>query len=274
MSALIDLNAECEVRVEARMANRPGCSASGADSGDQLRVREVGGPTPGWQTGASNATIVDIITQQGGQVLVEGFANRADEIITYEVFFESGNCPFCILLPVELVRFDAFLDGFTVQIDWITATENNNFGFFIEASRDNERFEVLSFISGKGNSLQESRYSTAVDLPEDGAWYLRLAQQDHNGQRSYSPTVFLEVRSEAVIDFQANARGLEVLNRSGVDHEVRIEVFRPDGRMQESHETRLASGGRVQVALEAGLSIVVVHLGGRVYSHKIVRSHH
>ena len=132
------------------MSTRPGCSASGADSGDKLRVRDLTG-TAGWQTGSSNATLFDSHTQMGGDIIVEGTANRSDEIITYEVLYESGTCPFCLLLPVEWGEFDAFLEGQDLTLEWTTVSEINNRGFHVEVSKDGQYFDRVRFETGKWN---------------------------------------------------------------------------------------------------------------------------
>lgn len=262
MSIIIPLEDECEVRVEARMGNRPGCTASGADgnsptNGDRMRVREVGGPIPAWQFGGSNSTLFDVLIQQGGEVLVEGYANRADEIVTYEVFFESGTCPFCILLPIELIEFNALAEGARVHLNWATASESNNMGFFIEASRDLERFDRVEFVPGAGNSNFNLRYDATVALPAAGMWYLRLAQQDFNGALSYSPIVAVEVSPNHLIDLQMDASGAHLINRTSHDVAGVISVYRPDGRMVLTETCLLASTGVHSFALPGGFSIVV-----------------
>lgn len=257
MSIIIALEDECEVRVEARMATRPGCSASGADAGDRLRVREVGGVIPAWQTGSANATLFDQITQQGGQVLVEGTANRADEIITYEVFFESGTCPFCILLPIELVEFNAVAEGAKLHLNWATASESNNSGFYMEASRDMDRYERVGFVPGAGNSSIYRYYDTSVELPAAGLWYVRLAQQDYNGALSYSPVVAVEVSPKHLIDLQTDAFGAQLINRTSENVSGTMSVYRPDGRVWLTEPIRLSSSDVHRFALPGGFSIIV-----------------
>lgn len=262
MSVIIPLEADCEVRVEARMGNRPGCTASGADgnsptNGDRLRVREVGGTIPPWQFGPSNSTLVNVLVQQGGEVLVEGFANRADEIITYEVFFESGTCPFCILLPIELVEFNAVAEGAKLHLNWATASESNNSGFYMEASRDMDRYERVGFVQGAGNSSVYRYYNTSVELPAAGLWYVRLAQQDYNGALSYSPVVAVEVSPKHLIDLQTDAFGAQLINRTSENVSGTLSVYRPDGRVWLTEPIRLSSSDVHRFALPGGFSIIV-----------------
>lgn len=279
MSVIIPLEADCEVRVEARMGNRPGCTASGADgnsptNGDRLRVREVGGAVPPWQFGPSNSTLFDSIIQQGGEVLVEGFANRADEIITYEVFFESGTCPFCILLPIELVEFHALGEGAQVHLNWTTASEANNEGFFIEVSRDLERYERVSFVPGFGNSTSFRTYNETVDLNSAGLWYVRLAQQDFNGALSYSPIVAVEVSTEHLLDLQIDAFGAQLKNLTSKDLNGTLSVLRSDGSVLRQTQVNLRGDEAFQFALPGGFSIVAFQTDyGKPHVFKVIRPH-
>jgi len=96
MSQDINVPAGCEITVIAVMETRPGCSASGADGScstcDRLKV-DIPGGTKGFVTGGSNASISDSYTLTGpGTIRISGFANRADEIITYSVD-ANGSCP-------------------------------------------------------------------------------------------------------------------------------------------------------------------------------------
>ena len=38
-------------------------------------------------------------------------------------------------LPVELVSFGAKANGSSIDLIWVTATETNNYGFFVQKSR-------------------------------------------------------------------------------------------------------------------------------------------
>jgi hypothetical protein len=277
MSVIVDLDISCEARVTAVMEPRPGCSASGADgtsatTGDRLRVRNALGPLPAWQIGGDNASIFDEHTQLGGQILVEGFANRADEIITWEAYQESGDCPFCILLPVEWAQYNVFVDGFTVDVHWATYSESNNRGFFIQASQDLKHWLPFGFAEGRGSSLQYSNYTHRFELPNDGAWYVRILQEDFNGARSASPIVHIAINASAAIELIPSASGAQLSNHSADDMMGSLRVFRPDGRMIELNEICLKSSESRQIDLPNGLSLIQFTLrSGRRYTFKIMR---
>lgn len=55
--------------------------------------------------------------------------------------------------PVELLDFQATLQGKTISISWLTATEDNNHGFTIQRSLDGLNFSDIGFVTGAGTSL-------------------------------------------------------------------------------------------------------------------------
>lgn len=256
MSFAISLPGNCEVSVEARMSTRPGCSASGADGGDQLRVN---GSTPhDWQTGAGNSTLFDVNSQVGGTITVEGSANRADEIITYEVFYVSGTCPFCILLPVELVTFDAVLNENTLGLFWETASELNNHGFMVQKSNDLSVWEDVHFVEGNGTTSSWNNYSSSFDL-QGGLWYVRLKQIDTNGESSFSPVLAVEVSTTDGIALSTDGVNAIVRNSNMLEEKFVVEVYTSGGQLTSREEMFLGPGASQLIQLHSGMNVVRVY---------------
>ncbi len=92
-------------------------------------------------------------------------------------------------LPVELTQFKARIEGFATRLDWTTATETNNKGFFIERSADGARWQTLGFVAGQGNSIASVSYSFLDEKPLPGINYYRLLQVDFDGRETFSAIV-------------------------------------------------------------------------------------
>ncbi|MBI1265940.1 MAG: hypothetical protein GC193_00775 [Cryomorphaceae bacterium] len=272
MSILIPLDPTCEVTVEARMSNRPGCSSSGADSGDRLRVRNSLGPLPPWQTGSANASLFDAHTQTGGTIVVEGNSNRADEIITYDVIYVSGGCPFCLLLPIELTRFDALLEEKLLSLAWTTASELNNRGFYIQISTDAEDWSLLGFVEGNGTTSTTSAYKFNTLLPYGNReWYVRLVQEDINGTIRYLPTLHIEDASAEAFRLFSSGHQLIVENTSSETKLFYLEVFDMSGRGIVHEQHQLEAGGKFEMAMKSGLFVArVVPVSGTVVVEKLL----
>ncbi|HPN37121.1 MAG TPA: T9SS type A sorting domain-containing protein [Melioribacteraceae bacterium] len=91
-----------------------------------------------------------------------------------------------IPLPVELVLLKGTSYNNSVIIEWQTASELNNLGFYIERSIDNINFANIGFIPGKGNSVELNNYKFVDYNIVNGKYFYRLKQVDFDGSFSYS----------------------------------------------------------------------------------------
>ncbi len=101
------------------------------------------------------------------------------------------------VVPVELMSFAARTDAKDgVMLEWATASETNNYGFYIERSIDNENFNQIGFVRGSGNSSKEISYSYIdADVYEVGTYYYRLRQVDFDGKFEYSSIVSVNIKA-------------------------------------------------------------------------------
>ncbi|MCI4669932.1 MAG: T9SS type A sorting domain-containing protein [Bacteroidia bacterium] len=102
----------------------------------------------------------------------------------------SGTNYICALgsFPVEFESFVAkeSLEG--VALSWTTASESNNDYFQIQKSQDNELWEDIAKVSGKGTTSTSNDYEFVDNNPFLGMNYYRLKQVDIDGAFSYSDT--------------------------------------------------------------------------------------
>jgi hypothetical protein len=110
-----------------------------------------------------------------------------------------------VLLPVELVAFDAVRDGAAVVLTWQTASETNNAGFDIETRRrgpqerqgasheEEAAWERLAFVEGHGTTAETQSYSYRIVARDPGTHRFRLKQVDYDGTFAYSPEVEVTV---------------------------------------------------------------------------------
>lgn len=76
-----------------------------------------------------------------------------------------------------------------MQLDWQTASEENNKGFEIERSSDGRNWELLDFINGNGSSNSKNEYQYFDEKTFLGSNYYRLKQIDFDGIFDYSETI-------------------------------------------------------------------------------------
>jgi photosystem II stability/assembly factor-like uncharacterized protein len=126
------------------------------------------------------------------RVKAENTGGKSDWSAT-RVFF-VGNDP----LPIQLASFTGTVaNGNDVILEWMTISEVNNYGFFVQRRVHNMPVfgEIPNvFIPGHGTTIEPQFYSW-TDVQLDPALYdYRLRQVDLDGSHSFSPIVSVEVQ--------------------------------------------------------------------------------
>ncbi|MFT6997775.1 MAG: hypothetical protein ACJAQ4_001531 [Cryomorphaceae bacterium] len=105
-------------------------------------------------------------------------------------------------LPIKLISFTAAVKDAFVELNWSTATENNNDYFNVERSADGINFNSIGRVDGAGNSSQTLNYEIVDDTPLNGVSYYRLRQTDYDGKNSYSELEAVEFDSRNGFNFK------------------------------------------------------------------------
>lgn len=76
-------------------------------------------------------------------------------------------------------------------MNWKTATETNNYGFYVEMSYDQNVWNNISFVPGNGTTSSEKSYSYTIPITKivSNVAYFRLKQIDRDGTFEYSKVV-------------------------------------------------------------------------------------
>jgi hypothetical protein len=104
-----------------------------------------------------------------------------------------------IVLPIELLNFDAKRQDQTVNLTWQTANETQNKGFNIERSADGKTFENIGFVKSAGNSTSLLSYQYTDEYPLSILNYYRLTQVDLDGTETFSKTVSVSFPSKQLL---------------------------------------------------------------------------
>lgn len=143
-----------------------------------------GGPADLWGT---TWTVAEVNNNQFGAALsarVQSATARVDHMRA-TVYWMST-------LPVELLDFTARRTSAGVQLDWATASEQQNSHFIVEHGHDGVAFTELARVPGAGWSQVLRTYSALDPDPMPGINYYRLVQVDLDGTTALSPIVAVE----------------------------------------------------------------------------------
>lgn len=97
------------------------------------------------------------------------------------------------ILPVGLTSFVAKTENEKINLEWTTAWEENNFGFFIEMKSELGEWEVVSFVKGRGTTNLPQTYSYTWIPNSYGTFYIRLRQVDLNGSYDLSDIAVVKI---------------------------------------------------------------------------------
>jgi len=124
-------------------------------------------------------------------------------------------------VPVELVSFSANVEMNNVRLNWVTSTETNNRGFeiqrrnndgkwkiedgkFIRQSVNEDGWDVISFVEGKGTTTEQQFYSYIDENLSAGKYQYRLKQMDFDGTYEYSNIVEVEINQPLEFSLSQN----------------------------------------------------------------------
>jgi hypothetical protein len=184
-----------------------------------------------------------------------------------------------IFLPVELASLKATALANSVEITWVTASEQNNYGFDIERRSNYSEFVKVGFVEGNGTVSKPNTYSFIDRTITQGVYYYRLRQIDFDGQIEYSASVKIIVglpkefalhqnypnpfNPETTIEYFLPSDGIVNLAIYNISGAVQVELV--NGSKKAGKYTRTIDAS----LWPSGLYIVRLSLDGKTLTKKI-----
>ncbi len=134
-------------------------------------------------------------------------------------------------LPVEFYSFNGTCSGNKNIITWQTASESNNYGFYVQKSNDASYWENVSFVNGHGNSNTLLTYQTEDGQPFEPTTYYRLLQVDNNGESKYSTIISVQCPSqtadESITPFYSdeNRISFAIKGQTGITYHIYLTNY-------------------------------------------------
>ncbi len=147
--------------------------------------------------GTVNNVKINAVTSNNQDI---GITNWDSSLGNY--LFYNQNPP----VPVGLVNLNGIFEEGNVFINWRTVSEDNNRGFEIQRSNNNNNWITRGFVEGNGTTTEEHNY-TFVDenVPNNSVrLYYRLKQVDFNGSNKYSDIIEVTISKPSVYELSQN----------------------------------------------------------------------
>jgi hypothetical protein len=186
-------------------------------------------------TVTSGNTITVVITFSGGTTTATSWRARLNN---FQIF---GS-----VLPVELTDFSVKPSPVGFDLNWVTASENNNDYFSVERSTDGRTFASIGQVKGAGTTTEKQAYTFTDKNPLKGYNYYRLKQVDYDGNSEYSPvrSVRTGTKSSAILSPNPVQQGnnASLIVDSSTENDLTIEVFNALSQVVVQQQTTVSKG--------------------------------
>ncbi len=192
-------------------------------------------------------------------------------------------------LPVEISWFKGQAISTGNLLTWQTSSELINEGFEIQKAVGNAaleagRWQVLAFVEGHGTTNEVQNYSYTDEHPQAGLNYYRLKQIDFDGKFDYSDIVSVDLTNFENLSnlrvFPNPAPSDELTlhlsesncdpEASGLGQKAIIRLYDQTGRLALQQTTSSKQQTLNISLLSAGIYLVEVTVGGKVFREKVV----
>jgi hypothetical protein len=181
---------------------------------------------------------------------------------------------------VDIVTFSSSLDKDHVELNWLTASENDLKQFVIEKSYDSRNYQQTAVIKPKGSIEQKERYVYTDSLKElkRGVIFYRIRSVDNSGKSKVSRISIVKLNETNSSAFTAFPNPF--VNQLTVtvpakwqNKAVRFEVYNTAG--QKLKEVYDAETGQTETLafndLKPGVYILKAICGTEINQQKIIK---
>lgn len=225
------------------------------------------GALASWSTGTTLPAGPNTITLASGKV----FAGITASPYLYAFTEETA-------LPVSFLSVNAVKQQDVVNVNWSTASEQNNSYFEVERSANTTGFTTVSNrITGAGTYAGESRYLFTDRTPFTGGEsrvYYRIKQVDFNGRFSYSKTVQVSTVRDAsgtsgFTVYPNPGKRMFTIDFAGTAGEKTISIYDLQGRLLHTL-TSTKDFENLQLDYQAGVYLVQVKMQEQASTSRLV----
>ncbi|HEX7357277.1 MAG TPA: M1 family aminopeptidase [Ignavibacteriaceae bacterium] len=155
-------------------------------------------------------TTIRVMNDSNNQIYSWNFTRQPVNIVfdpSNNIVLKTATLSVIPPLPVELTNFNASVDNNSVILNWITASELNNYGFEIERASFSAASPVwknIGFVNGKGTTSLTNSYSFIDNRIATSKYLYRLKQIDNDGSFTYSNEIEVVISLPDKYELQQN----------------------------------------------------------------------
>ncbi|MFM2135512.1 MAG: hypothetical protein RL021_912 [Bacteroidota bacterium] len=210
------------------------------------------------------------VANQCYYITIDGYAGTA---CSYNLTVGS-----VVVLPIELLEFQAEPHDGLVELVWTTASETNNDYFTVERSANGTDYETVAQVEGSGTTSYSRHYSAVDPQPFTGISYYRLKQTDFDGTFSYSLPV--AVKNNTYLQGLSLAPNpaaslITVRIQPSLDGEQTLRIYAVSGQLLL--EKKIPAGNQIREesldisGFDSGVYNVVLETPETVYNERLFR---
>jgi uncharacterized repeat protein (TIGR01451 family) len=178
------------------------------------------------------------------------------------------------ILPVELVSFTARVKECKARLQWETASEFNNAGFYVYGSADGFTWTEIGFVSGVGTTNEPQAYQFDVREAVSGVFYYRLLQVDYDGAQEWLPIVAVDpvgCGSSMARVFPNPAKNeLEVAMPDAMWADAEIQIMDASGKLMQVYRSTRPSSSKIDISqLPEGMYLVNILSRDLIQTEKV-----
>lgn len=238
-----------------------------------------------WKIGTTGSVLGSGALNSGGNINNNGFVSPTISwcaqgaglgMPSPEDCATAGTICNAIILPVRLTNFEAVVyENSHAEINWQTASENNNSHFILEASKDGNEWKEVARVQGVGTSTQTNNYLFDDYTISNGVTYYKLIQVDYDGKEtSYGPISVLFKSENAELHVYPNpVKNDGLLHIRNTDDGSGIAQLQSLSGRVVMTETILSNAGETSIALttiQPGIYILTIDQNDTQKSTKII----
>lgn len=174
-----------------------------------------------------------------------------------------------LVLPLNLLSFEAFKNKTNVQLSWKTTNEINTSYFMVQRSTNGSAFNNIGSIQAV-NTSGNNEYSFTDESPVNGVNYYRLQMVDIDGKTTYSFIIKITFGNTSELQVFPNP-AKNIITVKGLQNKGIIKIITADGKLIRQIVVTSNTSNIDVSALAKGLYILQYNDDGKMQHVKLVK---